>query len=117
MNTYQKRNYKAGLKDGEFIEYYPEGKINMKGELHWGLKKWILEYYYINGKFDMKGRFMEDKQNGDWEYFYPNGQLYYEGSFVKGQKNKHGSFIIMMEKYGRKVAINMIKKWALDNLL
>ena len=71
--VYQELEYKKGVKNGVFKEYYINGKISMQGNYLSGLKNGEWTYSFINGALDMKGTFKEDKQNGFWTFYYPKG--------------------------------------------
>ena len=43
--TYQVTQYRRGLKNGKFKEFYPEGNISMEGEFKNNFKDGYWEYY------------------------------------------------------------------------
>ena len=107
----QKGYYKDGKKDGEWIVYYPNGKIKSKaiyrnnriygsvisyypnGNIQekgvWKGNKWVGEYfyYYENGKIKYHWNYNErGKRDGEQYYYYDNGQLYVVGKWQNGKE-------------------------------
>jgi len=79
---------KGGLRDGEFV------------------------IHYLNGKLQAKGRYKNGKNDGDWVFYYPNGQLKERSSFKDGNYNgqyetynEDGSPIMVMKISGDKCQI------------
>jgi antitoxin component YwqK of YwqJK toxin-antitoxin module len=66
-------SYKNGLKDGESITYYVDGRRLLNHETN----KWVTEYYYE------KTTFKNGKKNGDYE----NTKYNTKGNFINNNKN------------------------------
>ncbi|MCX7729075.1 MAG: hypothetical protein N2203_06360 [Bacteroidia bacterium] len=66
---------------GEAEEKYPNGIVKYKGFYRFGKKhgEWI--YFYPNGKIWSEARFNRDKMHGESKVYYPNGNLYYSGFY------------------------------------
>ncbi len=66
-------NHKNDLFDGDFIRYWPNGKIKQKNFLINGLNQGVAEYFFESGKLSNKGYFWNDYHIGKWESFLENG--------------------------------------------
>jgi antitoxin component YwqK of YwqJK toxin-antitoxin module len=78
--------YKDGLKDGDFEEYTPTGKIFVIGQYKEGDKIGDWTYYYYLGGVDRKISYLSDKPHGPYKKYYDNGKLNVEGTFDQGNK-------------------------------
>ena len=61
----------AGVKHGDWIEYYESGELRCKGQYKEGkrVEKWI--YYHPNGKIEQKGQYRNDgRTTGEWTWYY-----------------------------------------------
>ena len=77
---------KHGIKQGEYICYYENGKPELvenynDGELH---GKWT--EYYENGNTRIKGNYKDGKEDGKWTEYYENGSI----ELVENCKNGEG---------------------------
>ena len=71
-----------GQKEGLWEHYYPDGRLQSKGEYLKGVKinEWV--YYYHNGKIQQKGEFNDIGQyNGIWIWYYKNGNILKEEEY------------------------------------
>ena len=108
-------NKKTGLKQGEFISYYPDGKVFetsvYREDLLHGersifyengqvMQKEMLvngEYigqfkkFFEDGTLKVEGIYVENYMDGPWKVYYSNGQLKEEVTFLKNIEN--GPFI------------------------
>ena len=80
---YEVRN---GLKDGEFVLYFPNGNIEIKGKIVEGENEGQWNYYYPNRSLESQGNFKDDLVNGKWLWYFPNGNLKEEGKYVAGER-------------------------------
>lgn len=75
----------SGKKQGDWIEYYMNGKVRAKGSYtnHVRNGKWL--FYHENGVLEQSGFFTADgKHTGLWIWYYNNGQLRREENLAKG---------------------------------
>ena len=100
-------NYKFGMKNGMFTQYYPSGQIETQGEFKDNKRTGIWKYYYENGSlkqevdftapdffiisfFDGNGNKLLENGTGDWKYTYEEyralGKIVIEGHFKGGKK-------------------------------
>ncbi len=70
--------------DGVDRQYYPDGKIEIEGTYHHGLRNGIRTVYHRNGKVWGKQMFVNDSLQGKSEWFFPSGQLYDQKFYRKG---------------------------------
>ena len=84
-------SFRKGKKDGSWIEYHSNGRIDFKGEYKNGKKdgSWIL--YYKNGQLHYKGSFKNGKREGSGDKYWDNGQLMYKGYYKNGKSD--GSWV------------------------
>jgi len=77
---------KDGLKDGDFILYFPNGNIEMKGKIVDGENEGEWNYYYPNRLLESQGKFKDDLVDGKWVWYFPDGNLKEEGKYVEGKR-------------------------------
>ena len=105
---------KDGKKNGKFVKYYINGKLDTRctykddllegteetfhiqgyktattNYLH-GKKHGLYTLYYPNGEIVEQGSFYEDLYDGDWSYYDDRGVLIGEGKFDKGKGVQKG---------------------------
>lgn len=75
-----------GIKHGEFMLYYEDGTLQIKGKIdsNKNVDKW--QYFFQNGKLESEGFFVNDLPEGRWVWFYPNDTLKEEGSYHNGRR-------------------------------
>lgn len=90
-----------GIKDGEFIFYYPSGKLQAQGSFRKGLRDGSWKYYYENGglqrevifsdstfspvvAYDLNGKKTINNGNGPWNFEYERYNEK-ETAIIKGQ--------------------------------
>ena len=77
----------TGLKQGEYLEYYPSGILKIKGFHNQALNRdglWIS--YYEEGTKWSESYYLDGKRDGHSITFYPNGQIRYVGEYKKDEK-------------------------------
>jgi len=74
----------AGLKEGNWIEYYTNGKIKAKGNYTADEKNGQWQYFYSNGQLEQIGIYRNSKPDSVWKWFYPNGKILREENFIDG---------------------------------
>ena len=75
---------KDGYKHGEFILYFENGNIEMRGQLdsNRNIGKW--SYYFPDGKLESEGLFDFDLPDGKWIWNFPDGKRKEEGEYNDG---------------------------------
>ncbi len=75
-----------GIKHGDFMLYYENGTLQIKGKIdsNKNVDKW--QYFYPDGSLESEGYFLDDQPEGRWVWYFPNGQLKEEGSYHKGKR-------------------------------
>jgi hypothetical protein len=69
----------------EVIDYYPNGKVKIKGQLVDGVRHGIFLEYYSSGKLKFKEPWIRGKVNGPFEEYSPKGKIHKKG-IVKDNK-------------------------------
>lgn len=62
-----------GIPHGEFIEYYPEGNVKIRGNYNNGKKEGDIFEFYPNGDTLRKVQYFENKPNGRFIEYFRNG--------------------------------------------
>ncbi len=74
----------AGLKEGNWIEYYTNGKIKAKGNYKADIKTAQWQYFYSNGQLEQIGLYINGKTDSIWNWYYPNGKILRKENFIDG---------------------------------
>jgi antitoxin component YwqK of YwqJK toxin-antitoxin module len=74
-------NYKNGLKEGLWTEYYCAGEKQMETTYKNGKKNGPYTQWYANGQTKQQGEWHDDHFNGKWTSWYPDGRLEEETQF------------------------------------
>ena len=78
----------AGLKQGEWKEYYETGELKANGKYENGLKIGEWKFWYENGKMEQKGLYVKgEKPHGDWVWYYKNEQILRKETYINGIEN------------------------------
>jgi len=67
---------KDGFRNGEFVLYYTDGKLEAKGRFKNNLYDGPWEFYYPNGNLACKANFKKNKYYGKCEFYYDDGKPY-----------------------------------------
>tara|TARA_Y100000782_G_scaffold115634_1_gene163575 strand:+ start:41859 stop:43448 length:1590 start_codon:yes stop_codon:yes gene_type:complete len=82
----------AGVKQGPWKEYYPDGTLRAEGEYLDGerFKRW--KFYFQNGKLEQTGKYKKGGlQDGEWKWYYSDGDPHRVENFYKG--NEEGEIV------------------------
>ena len=82
----QQGKISKGIQNGEWIEYWDNGKLKLKGNVKNGQQEGEVLYYYENGKLEIKGNFKNGKVEGEYLKYYENGQLKYKSNHKDGKQ-------------------------------
>lgn len=69
---------------GQVIDYYRNGDIQMKGKYLDDIKNGIFIYYTESGKYSSAGRYVKEDAVGKWENYHWNGMLHTEVYYNQG---------------------------------
>ncbi len=75
---------KDGIKNGDFILYYPNGKIEMQGKLVNDKNEGEWKYYLPDGTLQTIGIYVNDLPESTWTWFYQDGKIFEQGNFKNG---------------------------------
>ena len=75
-----------GLKNGEFILFFSNGNIEMKGNIVNNENEGEWKYFYSDSRLQLQGNFKDDLVDGRWVWYFPNGILKEEGNYVDGKR-------------------------------
>jgi membrane associated rhomboid family serine protease len=81
---------------GQVLDYYRNGNIQMKGKYLDNMKNGVFLYYSESGKYSSAGRYVKEEAVGKWEAYHWNGVLhsevyYNEGAFTRSVWDSLGS--------------------------
>ena len=100
-----------GVKEGDFIIYYPNNKIQMIGKTSNNLNVGEWKYYYIDGALESIGNYVEDKPSDLWKWYYPNGKIAEEGNFIEGKRDGE------WKSYDTTGTLKFVRMYKLDSLV
>ncbi|MDT3696623.1 MAG: hypothetical protein ROY99_09545 [Ignavibacterium sp.] len=75
-----------GIKEGDFIIYFPNNNIEMIGKMsnNKNVGKW--KYYRPDGTLETLGDYVDDLPSGNWTWYSPDGIVVEEGSYKDGKR-------------------------------
>jgi hypothetical protein len=76
-----------GIKEGDFIIYYPNQKVQMAGKMSNNKNVGEWKYYNPDGSLETIGNYVDDKPSGTWIWYYPNGKIAEEGNYKEGKRD------------------------------
>lgn len=62
-----------GLRNGDWVAYFPDGKVQSTGLFKDGLRIGLGKVYYENGQLMMEGHYSEDHKCGEWIFYDEQG--------------------------------------------
>jgi TonB family protein len=74
---------KGDTLNGEWIRYYENGKIEIKGSYLNGKKHGEWTYFYKNGQIKQQGKYVLNNQSGKWLSYFENGEIKEELDFFQ----------------------------------
>ena len=81
-----------GRKEGEWLSFYWNGKIECKTFYKGGKKEGEIVWYYSGGEIMIKGNYIEGLQEGKWMHYDKKGNLTMTEVFKNGrliEETKH----------------------------
>ena len=76
-----------GVRDGIFIIYYPNKKIQMIGNLSKNKNVGEWKYYFPDGSLESTGFFENDIPTGKWIWYNKKGYVVEDGNLINGQRD------------------------------
>jgi uncharacterized protein len=73
-----------GERDGNWKEYYDDGKLKAEGRYDKDKKIGDWKFYHRSGTLEQEGSYAEGKPEGAWKWYYEDGQLLRDESYYKG---------------------------------
>ena len=72
-----KLKFEQNLKDrkGKYRGYYPNGQLEVEGEVFQGDEIGLWKYYNENGNLSSEGMYKEGKKVGEWKFYKTDGNL------------------------------------------
>ncbi|MBB3697601.1 hypothetical protein KMW28_05405 [Flammeovirga yaeyamensis] len=82
-NLIVKSNYKDGELNGDFYEFFENGRVHFKAKYKNGLKQGEYVSFYVEGAKKTVAHFKQDKMVGTMKKFFPNGTVQIEHNISK----------------------------------
>lgn len=79
--------YEGGVKNGEYMLYYPDGKLRESGNYRFGLQHGRYKTFHRNGKPHIEGEFQDGKKSGDFTIYSNNGMHVQKGPYFLGMRH------------------------------
>jgi antitoxin component YwqK of YwqJK toxin-antitoxin module len=79
-------NYSKGKLNGEYLEYFDSGELEIKGKYLNGEKEGVWEQYHTNGKVMSQSRYKKGVRHGYQYAFDQSGKKISEQYFYQGKK-------------------------------
>jgi len=80
----------AGIKDGPWKEYFPNGKIKNIGNYEKGNRTGEWKFYHTNGQLEQIGSYnQEGREEGIWTWYFASGSLLREENYFNGKLDGH----------------------------
>ena len=73
-----------GIKEGDFIVYHPNSKIQMIGKMKNNKNVGFWKYYFLNGTMQTSGFYNNDVPDSLWTWYYENGKIAEAGKYKNG---------------------------------
>lgn len=68
-------NFKNGLEEGEYIEYYLDGQVKMKTSYVAGNIEGTAIWYFSDGRINILGAYQHAVKHGKWTYYNSDGTV------------------------------------------
>lgn len=73
-----------GVREGDFIIYFSNDKIQMEGKIKNNKNNGFWKYYYPDGSLQTSGYYNQDAPDSIWKWYYNNGKVSEEGKYHNG---------------------------------
>lgn len=83
----EKVTYRNDRKEGEWIQYYPNGTIFLKSYYSEGVLNGTFDVWFENGKPEFSGAYKNNLREGIWLIYNEDGTLKYKLNYVSGVTN------------------------------
>jgi antitoxin component YwqK of YwqJK toxin-antitoxin module len=75
-----------GKKDGDFIVYFSNDKIQMAGKMKENKNVGEWKYYFPDGSLETSGYYDNDIPTGKWIWYNLQGKMIEEGNYIGGNR-------------------------------
>jgi antitoxin component YwqK of YwqJK toxin-antitoxin module len=100
-----------GKKEGDFITYYPNDKIQMIGKMKENKNVGEWKYYFPDGSLETSGFYDDDIPTGKWIWFQPDGKVIEEGNYISGKREGE------WKSYDSTGALNIVRLYKENELI
>lgn len=73
-----------GNENGPYIRYFPDGRVEEKGNFYSGYYEGAVIRYHKSGHMALQGQYSRDNRVGTWKIFYSDGTLEREENYQDG---------------------------------
>lgn len=100
-----------GKKEGDFITYYPNDKIQMIGKMKENKNVGEWKYYFPDGSLETSGFYDDDIPTGKWIWLQPDGKVLEEGNYFGGKREGE------WKSYDSTGALNIVRLYRENELI
>ena len=101
----------AGKKEGDFIIYFPNDKIQMIGSMKQNKNVGEWKYYFSNGALQTSGFYEDDVPTGKWTWYDEAGRVIEEGEYLNGKREGE------WKNYDTLGAVDIVRVYKEDKLI
>jgi antitoxin component YwqK of YwqJK toxin-antitoxin module len=109
----QKIEYQVidGIREGDFIIYYPNDNIQMIGKMSQNKNDGEWKYYASDGSLETLGSYSDDIPDGKWIWYKKNGIVLEEGNFSLGKRDGE------WKSYDTTGVLRTLRSYKMDKLI
>ncbi len=85
-------SFKSGTYQGAYVEYYPDGKVQMETTMYYGNYHGLFRYYYPNGKVMLEETNYYGQSTGPSKTYYENGNIRSDENYENGSLNGYARY-------------------------
>ena len=101
-----------GTLEGVFVQYFPNGKINISGTFENNIQTGLWKTFYLDGNVEMVGEMLDGKRYKQWNYYYNSGKVKEISNYnVDGELDGE---LITYDEYGTLVSESNYKNNKID---
>jgi len=100
-----------GIREGDFIIYFSNDKIQMEGKMKNNKNDGFWKYYYPDGSLQNSGYYNQDIPDSLWKWYYNNGKVSEEGKYRIGVRDGE------WKSYDTTGRLSIVRLYKDDNLI
>ena len=93
-NVAEEITYHSGLRDGPWIQYFTDGSVKQSASYVADQLEGLFVIHHLNGNVEVSGTYFHDNKNGTWVYLSQLGELEKREEYINGNLVKQELFDI-----------------------